>query len=66
MDFGGPEHQMRLRSLHPGVSVEQVRQATAFPVYVGDDVQLTPDPTPEQLQWLQRLDPHGVRAGALG
>jgi glutaconate CoA-transferase subunit B len=57
---------MRLRSLHPGVSVEQVQQATAFPVYVGDEVQLTPDPTPEQLQWLQRLDPHGVRAGALG
>jgi glutaconate CoA-transferase subunit B len=66
MDFRGPDHQMRLRSVHPGVSVEQVQQATAFPVYVGNDVPLTPDPTPEQLQWLQRLDPHGVRACALG
>ncbi|NML16680.1 CoA-transferase subunit beta [Azohydromonas caseinilytica] len=66
MDFGGPDHQMRLRSLHPGVSVEQVRQATGFELFVEGDVPTTPEPTAEQLQWLQRLDPHGLRAGALG
>ena len=29
MDFGGPGHQIRLRSLHPGITVEQVQQAAA-------------------------------------
>ncbi len=30
MDFGGPDHQVRLVSLHPGVTVEQVQEATGF------------------------------------
>lgn len=66
MDFGGPQHQLRLRSLHPGVTVEQVQQATGFPVHVNDEVATTCDPTPQQLELLARLDPHGLRAGALG
>src|ERR1700690_1575496 len=30
LDFGGPEHAMRLRSVHPGVSVSEVADATGF------------------------------------
>ena len=30
MDFGGPGHQVRLKSLHPGVTADQVQQATGF------------------------------------
>lgn len=66
MDFGGPERQVRLRSLHAGVGVDQVRQATGFPVHAPGAVPTTPAPTDEQRALLARLDPHGLRAAALG
>jgi len=66
MDFGGPQHQARLLSLHPGVSLEQVQQATGFAMHVPEQVQQTPDPTDAQLALLARLDPHNLRATVLG
>lgn len=66
LDFGGPNRQVRLVSLHPGVTAEQVQAATGFEVHVPANVPTTPDPTPEQLAWLARLDPHNLRATALG
>ena len=66
MDFGGPAHQVRLLSLHPGVTVEQVLQATGFALHVPDQVPTTPDPSPEQLALLAQLDPHNLRASVLG
>ena len=66
MDFGGPDHQVRLLSLHPGVTTAQVQAATGFPLHVPAEVPVTPDPTPAQLALLQQLDPHGLRAGVLG
>ena len=65
MDFGGPEHQLRLRSLHPGITVEQVQQNTGFPVCVPDDVATTPAPTAGQLEIIRRMDPHNLRAREL-
>ena len=66
MDFGGPDHQVRLVSLHPGVTTEQVQAATGFPVHVPAQVPTTADPTPEQLALLAQLDPHNLRASVLG
>ena len=66
MDFGGPGRQVRLRTLHPGVSADEVQQATGFPVHVPADVRETAAPTAAQLALLARLDPHNLRAGALG
>jgi len=66
MDFGGPNQQARLLSLHPGVTVEQVRENTGFEVLVEGDVPTTPAPTAEQLAIIARLDPKGLRASALG
>jgi glutaconate CoA-transferase, subunit B len=66
MDFGGPGHQVRLRSLHPGVTAGQVQQATGFEIQIGPDVPETPAPTADQLALLARLDPHNLRATALG
>ncbi len=65
MDFGGPEHQLRLRSLHPGITVEQVQQNTGFPVCVPADVATTPAPTAGQLEIIRRMDPHNLRAREL-
>jgi len=66
LDFGGPAHQVRLRSLHPGVSADQVQEATGFALHVPADLPETADPTPFQLDLLARLDPHNLRASALG
>ena len=66
MDFGGPNHQVRLLNVYPGISVEQVQEATGFPLHIPADVATTPEPTPEQLALLERFDPHGLRASAMG
>jgi glutaconate CoA-transferase subunit B len=62
MDFGGPDHQIRLLSLHPGVSAQQVQDNTGFEVHVPAEVPTTPAPTAEQLAIIAALDPHNQRA----
>ncbi|TXS91311.1 ketoacid CoA transferase [Parahaliea maris] len=62
MDFGGPDHQLRLLSLHPGVQVEEVLDNTGFAVHVPEDVPVTAAPTGEQLAIIAALDPHNQRA----
>lgn len=65
MDFGGPGRQMRILSLHPGVSTQQVQEATSFPLYVPDHIPQTAAPTEQQLALLRKFDPHNLRAAAL-
>lgn len=65
LDFGGPHHAVRLRSLHPGVSLERVQEATGFPLVVEGSVPTTPEPSAEQLAIIRRLDPHDLRATVL-
>lgn len=61
LDFGGPEHAMRLVSVHPGVTVDEVQAATAFELAT-DDVATTREPTDEELRLLREvLDPKGAR-----
>lgn len=65
LDFLGPQRQMRIRSLHPGVGVEEVQAATSFPLHVPEAVPTTAAPTLEQLILIQQLDPHNLRASQL-
>jgi len=62
LDFETPDHRMRLRSVHPGVSVEQVVAATGFDLVVPDEVPTTRLPTAEELRLLDEvIDPGGLR-----
>ncbi|MCP5395227.1 MAG: ketoacid CoA transferase [Sphingomonadaceae bacterium] len=62
MDFGGPDHQIRVISLHPGVSFDEVQDNTGFELAkIGDDIPETPAPTAEQLALIAELDPNNVR-----
>jgi acyl CoA:acetate/3-ketoacid CoA transferase beta subunit len=62
LDFDTPDHRMRLRSVHPGVRVDEVVAACGFELAVADAVPATPSPTPEQLRLLREvLDPGGAR-----
>jgi acyl CoA:acetate/3-ketoacid CoA transferase beta subunit len=63
-DFATPDHSMRLASLHPGVTVAQVREATSFDLAVPDEVPPTREPTAEELRLVREvLDPANARAG---
>jgi acyl CoA:acetate/3-ketoacid CoA transferase beta subunit len=62
LDFRTPDHAMRLRSVHPGVTVSDVVAATGFKLAVPDDVPVTRSPTPAELALIRgRLDPDGRR-----
>ena len=62
LDFGGPEHSMRLRSLHPGVSVSDVADATGFVLAAPLQVPLTRLPTAAELAIIrEQLDPDSRR-----
>jgi len=65
MDFGGPDRQARVLSLHPGVSLEEVRDNTGFDLAVAVDLAETAAPTAEQLAILAELDPKDLRARQL-
>ena len=55
------ERRLEVRSLHPGVTLEQVQRATAFELGVSPSVQETPPPSDEELAALERVDPDGIR-----
>ena len=58
-----PDGDLRVRSLHAGVSAEQVRDATGFAIDVPEDTPETAPPTAEELELLRtRVDPHGTLA----
>jgi acyl CoA:acetate/3-ketoacid CoA transferase beta subunit len=62
LDFATPDHSMRIRSLHPGVTVDEVIENTGFPLTVPDDVPTTRQPTTEDLQIIRDvLDPNNLR-----
>ena len=61
-DFETPDRVMRIRSLHPGVALQEVTEATGFELVVPDDVPQTRMPTPEELGLIRTvLDPGGAR-----
>jgi glutaconate CoA-transferase subunit B len=65
LDFGGTQHALRVRSLHPGVTLAQVKSATGFPLQADANPPTTALPTAEQLAIIRRLDPHNLRAGVI-
>jgi len=62
LDFSGKDRSMRVRSVHPGVTIEQVRENTGFELEVAPDCAETPGPTAEQVEIIgSALDPHNLR-----
>jgi acyl CoA:acetate/3-ketoacid CoA transferase beta subunit len=67
LDFETPDHRMRLRSLHPGVSVDDVVAATGFELVIPDEVPESRQPTAEELEHIRTvIDPDGLREQEVG
>jgi acyl CoA:acetate/3-ketoacid CoA transferase beta subunit len=66
LDFETPDRRMRLRSIHPGVTVEEVVAATGFELVVPRDVGESRLPTPDELRLIREvIDPDGARDAEL-
>ena len=62
-DFGTHDHRMRLVSVHPGVTVDEVLAATGFELTVPDELPQTRQPTSEELTLIREvIDPGSVRS----
>lgn len=61
LDFETPDHTMRVRSLHPGVSIDDVTQATSFDLAIAADLGESRGPTPEEMTAIEQLDPNELR-----
>jgi len=60
-DFETSDHTMRLCSLHPGVTVEQVVAATGFELAIPDELPSSRLPTEEELRLIrEEIDPLGL------
>ena len=61
-DFGGPDHTMRaVSACIPGVSPDEVREATSFEVHGLDDAEETRLPTDDELRLIREvIDPKVV------
>ncbi len=63
MKFDPKTKEMMLVSVHPGVTVDAVRDNTGWPLKVDDELTQTPAPTEEELEMLKQFDPEGYWTG---
>ena len=61
LDFETPDNRMRLRSVHPGVSVNDVVANTSFELVIPASVPESRGPTADELAIIEKLDPRGLR-----
>ena len=58
LDFATPDHRMRLASVHPGVTVDEVVEATGFELAIEGNVPESRVPTDEELAVHRAGRPH--------
>ena len=64
MGFHDDTKRMQVESLHPDVTFEQVQAKTGFELSRREPLEVTSEPTPEQLEVLRReVDPQGYIIG---
>ena len=62
MDFASEDGALRIRSVHPGVTVDEVQEATGFDLTASDEVGETRLPSEDELRLIREvLDPGGLR-----
>jgi acyl CoA:acetate/3-ketoacid CoA transferase beta subunit len=62
-DFEKGTKRMRLLATHPGVSVQDVQDASGFELVISDEVGRTELPPPDVLDTMREIDPTGMVIG---
>jgi acyl CoA:acetate/3-ketoacid CoA transferase beta subunit len=60
MDFAPETKRIRLASIHPGVTIQQVSDNSEFSLIIPRDVPTTELPTCDELALLRAIDPNGI------
>lgn len=60
-DFEPKEFKMRLKSYHPGVTIEEIQENTGFELVIDENCTETPKPTKEEIEIIRKIDPLEVR-----
>ena len=62
--FDDKTKRLRLISLHPGVSVDEVKENSSFEIMLPARIETSPEPTDKDLRILrQEIDPAGIVLG---
>lgn len=61
--FDEATRRLQLLALHPGVTVEEVQEASEFEILIPDKIVTSKEPTAEQLRVLREIDPAGKVIG---
>jgi len=56
--------EIMLESVHPGVSVEDIRREISWDLKLADEVVTTPPPTKEEVEMIRKLDAGGIYTGS--
>ncbi len=59
-DFDEASRRLRLRALHPGVSVADIQAASSFEILIPGSYDVTAAPTSEEQRLLHEIDPAGM------
>ncbi|MCB2185989.1 MAG: CoA-transferase [Deltaproteobacteria bacterium] len=57
--FRFPAGRALLTEIHPGVSLEEVAQATGWPLEAAPQLATTPEPTQQEVEIIRQFDPQG-------
>lgn len=66
LDFANPQRTMQVRSVHPGHTLDEIRDNTGFELALAEDVAETPAPGAEIVEMIRTLDPDGIRRSEFG
>ena len=66
MDFDPETLKIRLMTIHPGYSIDEIKENVMFDLIIPDKVPMTEEPTQEQIDIMHKLDPHGIYLGKGG
>lgn len=62
--FDEETKRLKLLSLHPGVTLEEVKENSGFEILVADPLEVSPEPSDEELELLRKvIDPQGIVLG---
>jgi len=61
--FDDATKQMKLEAIHPGVSIQTIKENSSFELLIPAEIRVTTPPTDTELDLLRKLDPTGMAIG---